>query len=62
MRLMSSLALGFTLFLAPQTPPASVWPPAGVITERDGLTLPVLERRVDPVYTREAMRARIQDS
>jgi TonB family protein len=51
----------FAALLQSQTPvdPAA-WPPGGVYTRKDGATNPELLRRVEPVYSPEAMRARIQ--
>jgi len=58
-RLISSLLLVAALFQS-STASQGPSPPAGVLTQKDGLTLPILVTRVDPVYTRDAMRARIQ--
>jgi len=58
---MRFVALLLLIALGQAAPPQdSAWPPPGVLTARDGATKPTILRRVEPAYTREAVRAQIQ--
>ena len=61
MRTLASLMLVVALDQSrPVSDPVSSWPPAGVQAITDGVTRPEVLTRVEPTYTREAMRARLQ--
>ena len=60
MRLVAGILLLGFVFQSQMRVDPSAWPPAGVYTRKDGVTDPELLRRVEPVYSREAERARIQ--
>jgi TonB family protein len=60
MRITASVLLVFALSQNPAAPATGAWPPPGVLTDRDGIVKPEVVTKIQPTYTRDAMRALIQ--